>query len=69
MSPEEAFELFTGAPRNPATPVKLAVGVPADLCLLDRPWHEARKDLAGVRVLTTIRAGAVISQAALQEAA
>jgi predicted amidohydrolase YtcJ len=69
MSPEEAFGLFIGAPRNLAERVELAVGVTADLCLLDRPWHEARKDLAAVRVLSTLREGTVISQATLQEAA
>lgn len=68
-SPEEALELFTGSPRRPGSPVKLAVGARADLCLLDRPWQAARKNLAAARVVSTIRDGTVIWQAAQQEAA
>lgn len=54
ISPEDALALYTkpadaagGAPR------KVAVGVIADLCLIDRPWRKARQDLATVKVRAT----------------
>ena len=54
LSPEQALALFTAPLDTPgAAPRQLAVGQPADLCLLDRPWAQARDDLADVRVKHT----------------
>ena len=60
LAPERALALFTspaGAPGGP--PRRLTVGAPADLCLLDRPWVDARKKLSSQAVRTTICAGRV----------
>lgn len=64
LTPEEALALFTGAADAPGGPPRrVAAGERADLCLLERPWHEARERLraedvrgcwiAGVRVSPT----------------
>jgi predicted amidohydrolase YtcJ len=51
VSPEQALALFLAPLHDPGGhPRRVAVGAPADLCVLDRPWPEARYDLAGVRV-------------------
>jgi predicted amidohydrolase YtcJ len=61
LTPEEAVMLFLGPPDDPAgTPRVIAVGAPADLCLLDRPWAEARRDLGQVWVTTTIKDGRIV---------
>jgi len=61
LTPEEAVALFLGAPGNPGGPSRtIAVGAPADLCLLDRPWEEARRDLGQVGITTTIKGGRIV---------
>ena len=61
LTPEAALALFTGAPDDPGGPPRtITVGAPADLCLLDRPWAEARRGLSEVAVTVTIVAGRVI---------
>lgn len=61
VSPEEALALFGGDPLAPGTgPVRVAAGSPADLCLLDRPWSVARRNLASVRVNATLRGGRLV---------
>lgn len=63
LSPEQALALFTSPARQPGGPARrLAVGAPADLCLLDRPWADARERLDAVRVRATWRAGKMIWQ-------
>lgn len=58
VSSEQALALFTGRPDDPGGPARqVAVGEPADLCLIDRGWGEARVDLAAVAVLATFVAG------------
>lgn len=60
LSPEEALGLFTSpadAPGGPNRPV--GEGAPADLCLLDRPWRAARKDLDARQVRATLIGGQV----------
>ncbi len=58
LSPEEALGLFGGDPLAPGGgTARIAPGMPADLCVLDRPWSDARPDLAAVRVMATIRDG------------
>jgi len=64
LTPEEALALFTSRPDAPGGPARrVAVGEIADLCLLARPWSETRDDLSAARVVLTLRAGRVISQA------
>lgn len=61
LTPEEALGLFTGAAENPGGPRRaIQVGGRADLCLIDRPWKDARADLSRVRVALTIKAGRVV---------
>ncbi len=58
LTPEQALALFTTALDAPGgAPRRIAVGQPADLCLLDRCWSDARRDLAAVRVRKTWRDG------------
>jgi predicted amidohydrolase YtcJ len=61
LTPEEALALYTGhadAPGGEAR--KVAVGQAADLCLIDRPWGQARGDLAAVRIRATIVGGSIV---------
>jgi len=61
LTPEEALALFTGAPDDPGGPPRaVEVGAAADLCLIDRPWAEARRDLGDVAVTATIKNGRVV---------
>ena len=63
LRPEEALALFTGsaaAPGGSARPI--TPGEPADLCLLDRPWSAARRDLASVAVRLTLVGGVITAQ-------
>jgi predicted amidohydrolase YtcJ len=63
LTPEEALALFTSPGDAPGLPPRpLEVGAPADLCLLDRPWANARTDLSKVRVAATIRDGSILWQ-------
>ncbi len=60
LSPEEAFAMFTkdGLHGRAKAPV-LGLGDVADLCVIDRPWRQARKDLATVRAKATIHSGVI----------
>jgi predicted amidohydrolase YtcJ len=60
VTPERALEMFTTAAQAPGgTPRRIAVGQPADLCLLDRPWAKVRDALESAAVATTWLAGEV----------
>jgi predicted amidohydrolase YtcJ len=60
LSPEAALGLFLGHPDDPGgTARRVAVGAPADLCLLDRGWAAARADLGAVGVRVTLVAGEI----------
>lgn len=51
LTPEAALALFLGELAQPGGPPRqLRVGAPADLCLLDRCWAQARNDLGAVEV-------------------
>jgi predicted amidohydrolase YtcJ len=64
LSPEQALALFTSPADQPGGPARqLAIGVTADLCLLDRPWAAARAELGAVRVRATWRGGQQVWQA------
>lgn len=61
LTPEQALVLFLGPAGNPGGSARvLAVGGPADLCLLDRPWRQARTRLGAVRVRLTLCEGQTI---------
>ncbi len=66
LSPEEAFLLFAPATHEPIRDFarflreRIAPGQLADLCLLDRPWQEARHTLSSEMVHATFRAGVFI---------
>ncbi len=61
LTPEQALVLFLGDPHSPGGPARaIQAGGPADLCLLDRPWAEARRDLGAVQIGTTLKAGQIV---------
>ena len=60
LSPERALALFTTPASAPGgLPRRIAVGQAADLCLLDRPWAQARDSLTSEHVALTCVAGEV----------
>ncbi|HEX7873460.1 MAG TPA: amidohydrolase family protein [Sphingobium sp.] len=46
LSPEEALDLFLADPVDLGRQRRVAAGMVADLCLLDRPWADARDRLS-----------------------
>lgn len=61
LSPEQALALFTSDPHTPGgLSRRIEVGAIADLCLLDRPWAEARLDLSAIVIKATLKAGEII---------
>lgn len=61
LSPEQALAMFTSAADDPGGVSRtIAVGEPADLCLLNRPWEQARLRLCSTDVQATIRSGKLI---------
>ena len=64
VSPETALALFwdefSTAPSHDIRAARLAAGQRADLCLLDAPWREVRRELSSDRVVATVCAGKVI---------
>jgi len=61
LTPERALALFTSPASAPGDPPRsIAIGAPADLCLLDRPWSEARSQLSSAHVAAAMRDGALI---------
>ena len=65
LSPEEALALFTSPAEAPGTaPRRVAPGAPADLCLLDRPWREARHQLSSALVRATLCDGKLVHRVA-----
>jgi predicted amidohydrolase YtcJ len=61
LSPEQALAMFTSAADEPGGASRtIAVGESADLCLLKRPWEEARMRLCSADVQATIRSGKLI---------
>ena len=60
FTPEQALELYLAAPGDLTRQRRIAVGEPADLCLLDRPWAQAREALSSDCVRATIIAGRLV---------
>lgn len=60
LTPREALALFTSRAEDPGGPQRqIAVGEPADLCLLDCSWAHAQTRLRSEDVFATIRASVV----------
>jgi len=53
LTPEQALDLYLREPLALHQRRRVSVGAPADLCLLDRPWTEARKGLSAACVRAT----------------
>ncbi|MFC7049873.1 amidohydrolase family protein [Emcibacter nanhaiensis] len=60
LTPEEALDLYLADPVDLARTRNIEVEAPADLCLLDRSWTEARKRLSAEYVRATIIGGSVV---------
>lgn len=61
LTPEEAVGLFLGEADSPGTsPRRIRPGIVADICLLDRPWQQARSGLAAVQVTASFRSGRLL---------
>lgn len=60
LTPEQAVCLFLGVEHEPATQRTVAIGTPADLCLLRANWAEARGNLHAGLVRQTFSAGRLI---------
>ena len=64
LAPERALALFLGPLDDPGgASRRVTPGAPADLCLLDRPWHLAREELSSACVRATWRAGRLVYEA------
>ncbi|MBH0114614.1 amidohydrolase family protein [Novosphingobium sp. YJ-S2-02] len=62
LDPEQALDLFLADPLDLARQRRVEPGAAADLCLLDRPWNEAREQLDGAMVRATISAGRLVHE-------
>jgi len=60
LSPEQAVSLYLAEGADPRRLRSVTGGGPADLCLLDRSWAQARSRLDAAQVRLTIAAGAVL---------
>lgn len=61
LTPMQALGLLCTDPQRPGRQARtLALGAPADLCVLDRGWKALLGDLAATRVRLTLRAGEAI---------
>ena len=61
VSPEQALAGYLSSVNAPGGVVRrIAVGEPADMCLLTRPWSDVKNDLSAVLVSHTVVAGEVI---------
>ncbi len=61
LTPEEALDLFLADPVDLGCTRRIEPGVKADLCLLARPWREAREILSADLVRATLIGGRVVS--------
>lgn len=50
LTPEQALDLYLRDPADLSRRRRLSVGMVSDLCLLDRPWREARHSLSASHV-------------------
>ena len=60
LAPEEALAMFTSAAETPGgSPRRITPGQTADLCLLAKPWSEARDRISKDDVAMTVMAGTI----------
>lgn len=62
LSPEAALALYLADPGNPARQRRIGIGEPADLCLLDLPWAQARNRLTSRDIRAVWISGECIHQ-------
>lgn len=62
LSPEAALALYLADPADLSRQRGIGLGNAADLCLLDRPWREARLRLSSADVRSTMIGGQFIDQ-------
>ncbi|MET1756724.1 amidohydrolase family protein [Novosphingobium sp. RD2P27] len=62
LDPEQALALYLADPLDFTRERTIKIGATADLCLLDRPWAEARLRLTSDDVAATFVAGEIIHQ-------
>ncbi|MET0179479.1 MAG: amidohydrolase family protein [Novosphingobium sp.] len=62
LSPERALRLYLADPLDLPRQRTIGPGAPADLCLLDRPWSQARRRLRADDVRATLIGGSVVRQ-------
>ncbi len=60
LTPEQALALYLADPADLSKSRRIAVGEPADLVLLDRPWAKARTRLTSADVRATFAGGQMI---------
>lgn len=60
LTPEQAIALYLVDPEDLSRQRILAEGAPADLCLLDRNWSEARERLVCEDVVLTLVSGKIV---------
>ena len=60
LTPEEALALYLADPQGLGKERGIEPGAPADLCLLDRPWTEARLRLQAGDVRATLVEGSIV---------
>jgi predicted amidohydrolase YtcJ len=60
LTPEHALDLFLRDPKALNRRRHIAIGAPADLCLLDRSWNRARSALSSAHVRATFIDGRTI---------
>jgi predicted amidohydrolase YtcJ len=60
LTPEQALALYLADPRDLTRERRIAPGLPADLCVLDRPWAQARLRLETGDVRATLIGGLVV---------
>lgn len=63
LTPEAALDLFLADPAALGRTRRIEPGARADLCLLARPWREAREALSADLVKATVIGGHIVSQA------
>ncbi len=67
LSPEAALALYLADPLDLPRQRSIAVGDQADLCLLDRPWEQARERLSSADVRATFIHGRIVQQRIVQQ--
>jgi hypothetical protein len=60
LTPEQALTLYLADPHDLARERRIEPGAIADLCLLDRPWAEARLRMEASDARTTIIGGSIV---------